>query len=89
MVYAMKRLIPLLLLASYANADITLVGSTSGTNGNGADITLILPTHAADDVGVIIACAEGIAQPVIAVTSATGWNVLRAADWQGGTRVPK
>ncbi len=58
---------------------ITFVGSNSGQEAaNTTGITLTLPTHAADDFGIIYARAdESGTVPVLSIGSATGWTLLR------------
>jgi len=56
---------------------ITFVGSDSGEDSGGANITLTLPTHEDEDFGLIYARAdEAGTVSVLAVTSASGWTEL-------------
>lgn len=69
---------------------ITFVGSDSGQTGaNTTGITLSLPTHTTDDVGVIYGrCDESGTVAVLSIGTATGWTLLTNVNpTQGRDRV--
>ena len=86
-----KRLLPFLLLFSYqVEAAITFIGGdTDFQLANTTSLTVVWPSHQADDVGIICAKEdEAGTVPVLAVTVATGYTlILNDNDISGSDRV--